>query len=508
MVACKDVASFLQQVAQRSVTQPLGASDLGTLQQLGLVQVLNASDFESMKQEVASLEQVQLDVARASGQRQSVASEVSSDASRTHSILFRLEGVDHQHATLEKLQQEQTALKSVDADLAARQQAFSQLLVKRAVLDTTCAFSGGYVGTTTAGRIALRDLNVRLYRVSDDDFAAYWKESQLEDAALGSIAGQSAWFERSIVQALPTVDHSYLWAVGIGMAKSGGDPTARLDGFFAAYNGVGSLTTNVENRLMASEILTALRRSPTDSLQYIAGLNKQVLALKVPAASSLGVAAILLLGERADGTFATNELKGFLGFTKSYETAALLAIVNRPDVNQKFQALRALFGSWGYATSEDTELSSAFLAVSDLPVDSVSPKLAIISRGLAGYLEYPLVAASILASIPTLEANETLNLMEKAYEILGQRTGPMSQAELICLAVRLVHGVRQVDALDSTARVAAPNFAYAMRPPIFWAPVFIVHGVYFSTYSGIGGPHPGHVHGWGGGGFAGGGFGG
>ena len=38
---------------------------------------------------------------------------------------------------------------------------------------------------------------------------------------------------------------------------------------------------------------------------------------------------------------------------------------------------------------------------------------------LKNYLEYPLVAAAILTSIPTLEANETLDLMEKAYSLLG-----------------------------------------------------------------------------------------
>jgi hypothetical protein len=101
-----------------------------------------------------------------------------------------------------------------------------------------------------------------------------------------------------------------------------------------------------------------------------------------------------------------------------------------------------------------------------------------------------------------MEANETLSLLERAYELLGQRTGPMSQAELICLAVRLIHGirVRSVDELDATARAApaaatgAARAYYPVGPRWFFVPLIVTHGAYYSTFSGFGGPHPGHVH--------------
>jgi hypothetical protein len=192
--------------------------------------------------------------------------------------------------------------------------------------------------------------------------------------------------------------------------------------------------------------------------------------------------------------------------TKSYESAALLAIVNQPiqDLWQKFSTLRGLFNSWGFSASEDVELASAFLTLSELPVQGLDTKLGIITRGMGTYLQYPLVASAILAAIPTLEANETLSLLEKAYEVVGRRAMPMSEPELICLAVRVIHGIRDetIGQLDTTAAAHAvppAPMGYMYGPRFFFVPVIVAHGSYFSTYSGVGGVHPGHAHVMGGG---------
>src|SRR5256886_5516765 len=106
--------------------------------------------------------------------------------------------------------------------------------------------------------------------------------------------------------------------------------------------------------------------------------------------------------------------------TRSFESAAILSVMNDPS-NQlpgKFQSFRSMFGLWGYQTSEDTELASAFLAISDLGPDDVRWKMSIIVTALKNYLEYPLVAAAILTSIPKLEANETPDPLEKTYFFL------------------------------------------------------------------------------------------
>ena len=513
MVDCNHVAAFLQAVSARSVQNPLAEEDITALVQLGLVDILTSDQQAQLQAEVAQLEAAQQAIRAEEARRQQEAEAVAADTRRTHSILFHLQGVDKEEAAVDRLHEEQEALQSIEADLARRQEDFAQLLVKKGELDMMCPYDGRFIAITTVGRVALRDLNVALYRVGDQEFSSYWTQAKAIDAELNSIVTQSAAIHAVLLQSLADVDPSYLWAVAIGMAKQKGSPDQQVPAFLDAYNVVQSVTTNIENRLLAAEVLAAAGQSVTTSIADFTALAEAVGALGVPSDASAGVAAILFSGRRADGTYAMDPLKQFLTATPSYESAALLAIVNRPynDLLTAFQNLKSLFASWGYSISEDTELSSAYLTASDLPAETVGTKMAILARGVGAYLEYPLVAAAILASIPVLEANETLNLLEKAYEILGQHTGPMSQAELLTLAVRTIHGVdvRSVNELDPTQVKPAsyPSFSYYNMPPGLWIPVFVVHGSYFSTYSAIGGFHPGHVHAVGGGGW-GGGFGG
>lgn len=508
MTTCGVIGKYLGEIRDRQVTTRVQESDLTLLQQQNLILVFTNDQVQQLSEDVARLQQLRSTIAQESSQRGQQTGQVSLDTRRTHSILFHLEGADKQHAQLDQLKREQDALRALDTEMAQRQQDFAQLMVKQSQLAAVTPYDGRQVAITTQGRVALRDLTVRLYRVSDKEFSTYWTESQRIDEQLGGISNQSAQFERGLTGALKDVDVSYLWAVAIGMAKAPGPSQDRLNVFLGAYNALGPYATNVENRLMATEILSVLPRPVPQNIPRVASLKDEVRKLKVPSEAALGVAAILLMGERADGSIPLPELRNFLPVTPSYESAALMSIVNRPEAEivERFRSVRSLFLGWGHSPSEDTELSSAYLAMSELPLETVGSKLAILSHGLAGYLQYPLVGSAILASIPVLEANETLNLLEKAYEILGQRTGPISQAEGICLAIRMIHGIdiRSVDALDPTQTAPVQSFGYGATAARLWMPVYVSHGFYYSTWSGIGGPHPGHVHTWGGGGWGGG----
>ncbi len=114
------------------------------------------------------------------------------------------------------------------------------------------------------------------------------------------------------------------------------------------------------------------------------------------------------------------------------------------------------------------------------------------------------MAAAILASISTLEANETLDLMEKAYSLLGSYAADLERSELISLAVRMIHGIKNelVKQLDPTANIVKTPVQFTYVPSniffFYYAPLIIAHSSYYSTFSGIGGYHPAHVHGVGG----------
>ena len=505
MANCQDVYTFLTQVSNKSVTQALSPADLASLQQLNVVQVLGADQYAQLVQSIQTMSSEQQDINQKASARRDLADRIRGEMEKSHSILFHFEAKDKQAAALQQEQQDETALQGADGELAAEERDFEQKMGQKALLDTLAPYGGGYVGLTSLGAMSVRDLGTRLYRVSDLPFSSYLAQSQLIDGELNDIANTSAAYFATLVQPLSSADRSYLWAISIGLAKRQNNITAGATSFLDAYNGLRDLAHNDENRLMSAEILTASPRSVADNLPILKQLDGAVRHLGVPKESSLGVASIILLGQRADGTFATDALQAYLRTTPSYESAALMAIINRPfeELQSKFGGLRSMFGAWGFAASEDVELSSAYLAVSDLPMDGLSPKLAVLTRGLGAYLQYPLVASAILASIPVLEANETLQLLEQAYDILGKRAMPLAQNELICLAVRMIHGIRAetVTGVDATAKAAPPppvNFHYMPGMWFFFVPVFIGHGSYFSTYGAFGGAHPAHVHAMGG----------
>jgi len=506
MTSCREIFTFLSQVSTKTVTATLSDADATLLAQLNLIQLLTADQYRQLQVDIQALGADQLAIAQEAAQRVALAQEAQHEARKTHSILFHFESKEKQAVELERETQVEGALKSADSDLAQKQQQFGQLVAKRSLLDTLTPFGDRYVGLTTLGAVELRDLAVRLYRASDTEFKTYWDQAQRITQELTDLAAGGAEYLARLVPGIPGADRSHLWAISIGLSKAQPDAAQGAAAFVNDYNQVTRLSSNSENRLMASEILFSLARPLGEEYPTLVQILRDVRGLKVPEESALGVASILLLGRRADGTVATPNLAQYLRLTHSYESASLLAIVNLPipDLTAKFQWIRAMFGGWGYQASEDVELSSAYLAVSEIPVEGISTKLAIIAKGLSTYLAFPLVAASVLASLSTLEANETLNLMEHAYDIVGRRAMPMSQAELICLAVRMLHGIRNelVGPLDTTATAPpAPTPAPGIYGPrFFFVPIIIAHQAYFSTFSGVGGAHPGHVHGFAGGG--------
>jgi hypothetical protein len=502
VASCKDVCGFLGQVSSRAVTPSLPDADTARLAQLGLVRLLTADQYRDLTSQVNSLASAQATLTQESVDRNRLASELSHEFARTHSILFHLKSKASEAAEVDQEAKTRAEFQALDADFAQKQAAFNELLSARSTLDSLAPYGDRYVGLTSVGAAALRDLTVRLYRVGDADFEAYLAQAQAIDRELGALATGGAAYCAGLAAGIPAADLAYLWAISVGLAKAQPDPALGVPRFVQAYGATNALSGDPVNRLMSSEILVALPQPLEQEIPPLTQLVHDVRGLGVPSQSALGVASIVLFGRRTDGSFATDNVRAFLAQTRCYEAAALLGIVNTPAdaLTAKFHQLRTLFSGWGYDYSEDTELSAAYLAVSEYEPDQVSSKLAILARGLAAYLQYPLVAASILTSVATLEANETLNLVEKAYGIVGSQARGLSQAELICVAVRMVHGIRNelVGNLDATATQqplapGAGGIGYAPHPVFF--PILVVHNAYYSTYGGISGVHPGHVHG-------------
>jgi hypothetical protein len=102
------------------------------------------------------------------------------------------------------------------------------------------------------------------------------------------------------------------------------------------------------------------------------------------------------------------------------------------------------------------------------------------------------------------ESHEVLDLMEKAVTLLFGYARGLERSELVALAVRMIHGVRNelVKEIDPTAKIAGTpiQFTYGWHPGFFnwYCPVVIAHSSYHSAFGGMGGFHPAHSHGVGG----------
>ena len=523
---CNDVRTFLSQISSKfyqttdggwkeGVSMQIPPADLDFLSSNGYVSVMLKEDYDKAVAEVSALSQLNADQQGEMNYEKGVESTLHAEESKTHSIMFHFEKKEKKEAELDAVQNEKTLVSKAESEVAQRDQKIRELIQKKSAVDRMVPYDGRYVSLTGLGVITLNDLNVRNYRVSADEFSDFIEETKETSDELRTIADKANFYANRFKAEFPEADVSQLWSVSVGLGKLQGDPNQIAQRFQLAIGNLQHFKSTIDNKMMAAEIMTAFRGNQpqpmTDSdLQTLSDtlekLDNEVRHDKVPKQISAGVAAIILFGKRFDGTFPTDRFAEFCKITSSRESAAILAVVNVPSdqLTSKFQSFRSMFSSWGYELSEDTELASAYLSISDFAPDEVNTKLTIIVDSLRNYLEYPLVASAILASISTLEANETLDLLQKAYSLLGTYATNLSPSELLSLSVRMIHGIKNelVKELDPTAKLTNTPMQFTYAPSnvffFYYGPLIVAHSYYYSTFSGIGGFHPAHVHGVGG----------
>jgi hypothetical protein len=513
---CNDARTFLSQIAGKSVSMQVQPADMDFLSSNGYVSVMQKEEYDRAVTEVSNLTKMNEELQSKKMEEESAEIALREEERKTHSILFHFEKKEKKEAELESVEGERNVVSREEAEIVERDSKIKELIQKKSMIDRMVQYDGQYLSLTGLGVITLNDLNVRNYRVSGIQFSDFIEECKQTSAELRSIAERGSIYESSIRTEFPNTDPSQLWSVSIGLAKLQGDQNQINQRFLLALAILHHFKSTIENKMMAAEIMTSFRAGPSQppinsDLQSLADtltkLEKEVRRqAHVPKQLSAGVAAIIMFGRRFDGTFPTDNLVEFSKVTPSYESAAILSVINAPSeiLADKFCSFRSLFDSMGYEKSEDTELASAYLSISDLGPDDVKTKMTIILDALKNYLEYPLVAGAILTSIATLEANETLDLMEKAYSLLGSFATGLERSELISLAVRMIHGIKNelVKELDPTAKIVKTPVQFTYVPSnmffMYYAPLIIAHTSYYSTFSGIGGYHPAHVHGVGG----------
>ena len=522
---CSEVRAFLSQIYYREEFSPsnVPSPDIDCLSATGYLLKTTKEDYDQGVRDVARLSQMTAQMNAERAEEEQAVATLQKDDRKEHSFLFHFEAKEAKEELIRKVQDEKIAVSKEESELSAMEANVNELIQKKSAIDRMRQYGDGYLSLTGLGTLVLNDLNVRNYRVADQQFPDFIAEIKATYSELRSIGDKASSYVILLKPEVPDLDKehrdiaendetghstikasSLLWSTAIGLAKLQGDTKQIGDRFVQAFKDLQNLDSTTPNKLMAAEIMTALLNQDLQTLQSVLmNLDHQLRGEGLPKELSTGVAATLMAGRRYDGTYPT--VNQFTNLTSSRDAEAILAVINTPydELSSKFQQFRSMFTSWGYMNSDDTEIGAAFLAIGELRADEVEGKLQYIVEQLRNYLEYPLVAAAILASIPVFESHEVLDLMEKAVTLLASYAGGLERSELVALAVRMIHGVRNeiVKEIDPTAKIAPTpiQFRYAPYPGFGWYyPLIVAHSSYHSTFSGMGGFHPAHSHGVGG----------
>jgi len=513
---CSVVRTFFSQIAGKTVSTQIPEADMGFLTTNGYISVMQKEQYDAAMVEISNLAEVNEELAREESEERGARALLEEDERKTHSIFFHLKSEENQKAELERAETQKNVVSKEEADVIERESKIRELLQKKSMIDRMVPYNGRYVSLTDLGVITLNDLNIRNYRVSEMTFPDFIQERMATFSELRTIAHKGGYYVSVLSNEYPGNELSELWSISIGLGKLQSDPNQLIDRFLLSVDMLEQFGSNLENKMMAAEIMTASKVNPSQvpTNSDLQGLAESLKTLEdkarhdahVPKELSVGVAATILFARRYDGTFPIDKLVEYSKVTFSSESAAILSVLDVPSgqISFKFNQFRWLFNSWGYGQSEDVDLASAYLAISDFTHDEVKDKMNIILSALKNYLEYPLVATAILTSVPTLEANETLDLMEKASTLLGNYAPTLERSELISLSVRMIHGIKNelVKQLDPTAKITVTPIQFTYVPSIVFfryrTPLILAHSYYHSTFSALGGAHPAHVHGFGG----------
>lgn len=482
----------------------LDQQSLDYLKNQGYIAVYSKDDYSNLENEVSHLDETSAKIATEKGEMQKENEVLAQDERKEHSIKFYFEKKEKKEQVKTEIESERANVDEVFKSEKQDQDELNSLLAKKSLINSMVPYSQEYVMLTAKGKICVHDLALRLYRFSDEEFSSYEKEMSTTLGQLNDIVTTARAYYTYLENTVTDIEQkSTLLSTAIGLAKFRDNIEDMERKFGSLYSEMGEFTRNVENRLMATEILAGSGKDISNDIDEFKEVYKKVRhEARIPRESSTAVSAIIYLSKRYDGTYPIGNLSEFTKVTDSYESAAIMSSIdkNTSETTGKFIQMKEIFSHWGYDASEDVELSSAYIAISELQPPEIKDKLSVVIDAIKNYLEYPLVASTVVATIPVMESNETLDLLSKAYNILENSVPGFERSEIMAAAVSLVHGIKNelIMGVDSKAPVVnTPYHFYYMPSPFlfpFYMPMFMAQGSYYSTFSGIGGVHPAHIH--------------
>ena len=171
---CNDVRTFFSQIAEKSVSMQIQPSDMDFLTNNGYLSVMQKEDYDQAVAEVSNLTQMNVDLVNAENADRSAKIALEEEEKKTHSIIFLFEDKENKEAEREKVESEKNVVSKMEADITEREAKINELIHKKSKMDRMVPYDGKYLSLTGLGVMMLNDLNVRNYRVSDEEFLGFY----------------------------------------------------------------------------------------------------------------------------------------------------------------------------------------------------------------------------------------------------------------------------------------------------------------------------------------------
>src|SRR6267143_4185669 len=179
---------FLSQVSDRELITPLPAADLDFLSANGYILRTTKEEYDKGVDEVAKLSQLIAQVNTESAAEKQAEAALQQDERKEHSFEFHFEGMKDKDELRQKAQSETATLSREESELMSMEANVNGLIQEKSMIDRMVAYDGGYLSLTGLGTVILNDLNVRNYRLADQEFSDFLTEIKATYAELRSIA--------------------------------------------------------------------------------------------------------------------------------------------------------------------------------------------------------------------------------------------------------------------------------------------------------------------------------
>jgi hypothetical protein len=492
MVNCNDVMTALSQISAKSVNAPISKDILNLLTTNGCIEFLSKDEYEKLAASVESISAISQELEEEQKKEETDEETLDRDEKKIHSIRFWFEGHEKKDIDRARIQTDEQLFSKDEEEIKEKGNELQALIQKKSILDRQVPCGEQYLSLTGTGTIMLHELTIRNYRVGDKDFGEFLHETKATEVELQAIAERADNYYSAIKAATSDMDtsplaakekkdayaaenddedededshgdddddeddddyeeeyriksrgaeSSQLWAVSIGLAKLEGDLGKIKENFIKMINALQKFNdSNLNSKLTAAETLVASGHD-VDSLEALANIDQQIRqSANVPEEISAGIATTIFCGGNPDALTRFDDV--FSKATKSFAAAALLSISKetQDDLRQKFETFKSIFDLWGYSPSEDADLAAAYMAVAKLSETDAREKTSVLANALKAEFGFPLVPAAILTSIRALNADELLDLAEKAASILQPFTVGLAHSELANLSIRMIYG--------------------------------------------------------------------